>query len=220
MLRKRGRQFLINMNGLTSLQIIFIVTASVFVVAILLFFLLFFRYKHVTKQNFRNFYYKKVYKIAFAEDYYLINNFLFRLDEEHMANIDHILFGNKYIYLIVDYFFEGDLTGEERNNSFIYFNKFGKKFYTPNVLDISENILNRISLLTGIEKSLLIGITLINDRCRIGVESHRKSVYMIQRKRIKKLIKAIESRNVGNINEEQLHDAVLAINKLNRRNRS
>ena len=42
---------------------------------------------------------------------------------------------------------------------------------------------------------------------------------MIQRGRLKALIRAIESRDIGEINKDQLASAVKAIDKLNRRKR-
>ena len=65
----------------------------------------------------------------------------------------------------------------------------------------------------------MIGVCLINDNCHCSIETTSKSFYIIQSNNFKKLVKAIESRDIGEINKEQLASAVKAINKLNRRKR-
>ena len=63
----------------------------------------------------------------------------------------------------------------------------------------------------------MIGIVLVNDDCKVAVQSESKQFYIIQRKRLAALIKAIESRPINNINENQLAKAVQSIAKLNKR---
>lgn len=204
---------------LSNLQISFIVTVTV-IVALVLCGLLYFFYRRMTiKKHFREHDYKKIRSIADSKDYYLINNFLFRVGEDDVANIDHILFADKYIYIINDFYYEGDLGGKEQDGSLILYKRNGQKFYTDNPLIFSSKIVTRLSLITGVDKSLMIGIILINDDCQVALENHNKQFYIIQRKRLNALIKAIESRDVGNINATQLEDCVHAINKMNRRNR-
>ena len=64
---------------------------------------------------------------------------------------------------------------------------------------------------------LLIGITVVNKECKISIETNSKQFYIIQKNKLKRLIRAIESRNVGNINAPQLEALVKAIDKLNRK---
>ena len=204
---------------LSTLQISFIVTVVV-VVALLLVGLLYLFYHRMTiKKKFREYDYKKVMSIAESKDYFLINNFLFRVGDNDVANVDHILFADKYIYIINDFYYEGDLGGKENDKSLILYKPNGQKFYTDNPLIFSNKIVTRLSLITGVDKSLMIGIILINDNCQVALENHSKQFYIIQRKRLKALIRAIESRDVGNINATQLEDCVHAISKMNRRNR-
>lgn len=208
---------LVTISLLSIPQILFIIiTAIVVILALTLLIVLPLR-KRYKKANFREYYYKKVYKLAFDEDYYLINDFLFRIDDNNVAVIDHILFADKYIYLINDYLYEGDLTGNQNDKSLILINLQGKKFYTDNPIMLSHKIATRLSIITGIDKSLLIGLTLVNNDCRVSVEQNDKSYYIVQRNKLSSLIKAIESRNVGKINAEEMANTVQALNKLNRR---
>lgn len=176
--------------------------------------------RHMMKKNYKYFYYKRLYKIAMDKDYYLINDFLFKIDDSHVGRIDHILFADKYIYIMTDSYFNGDIIGKEDDKSVIVLGRDGKKYYDDNPLITNKKLINKLSLITGINPALIIGICIINDNCRYGIQTSSKSFYYIQSNKLKALIKAIESRQVGAINKEQLASAVKSIDKLNRRKRS
>lgn len=203
-------------SGLNLLQIIFLVATPIVVIALVVFFIVIPINKKREKKHFKEYCYKSIYKIAFDEDYYLINNLLFRVDPTKVARIDHILFGNKYIYIIIDAYFEGDLTGKETDKSLILINERGKKYYTDNQYLVSKALVKSLADSTGIDNSLLIGIVVVNNNCKLSIETTNKQYYLIQKNKLKRLIRAIESRNVGNINAAQLEALVKAIDKLNR----
>jgi len=203
--------------SLTPVQIIFIVVASVVVLLILSLVLAIYFIKVHSKKNFKNYYYKKIYSIALNNDYYLINNFAFRVDTKNILVIDHLLFGNKFIYVIMDKCYEGDLMGNASDPDLVLIQKNGEKTYVENPFFSFGKLLSKFSTSTGISTTLLIGITLINNDSRMNIETSSKQFFMIQRKRLPKLIKKIESRDVGLINAEGLQEAVLTVNDLNRK---
>lgn len=201
---------------LTTLQIIFLIVTPIVIVALVVFFIVLPVNKSREKKYFREYCGKAIYKIAFNEDYYLINDMRFKVDSGKVAKIDHILFGNKYIYIINDAYYEGDLTGKEVDKSLILIDRKGKKYYTENQYLISKSIIKALTDSTGIGNDLLIGIVVINNNCKINIETTNKQYYIIQKNKLKRLIRAIESRPVGNINAGQLDNLVKAIDKLNR----
>ena len=172
------------------------------------------------KKHFQIHFYKLVYRVALNNDYYLINQFVFKVDNSKNATVDHILFGNKYIYVIISKYYQGDLIGKYLDKSLIFISHKGKKCYTDNPFNEAKFLTSKLSSSTGIDASLMIGIVLINDDCKVAVQSESKQFYIIQRKRFSALIKAIESRPVENINESQLSKAVQSIAKLNKRKKS
>lgn len=202
---------------LTTEQLIYIIASAVGV-SILVFLLIFIpiKIKHRSK-NFKENYYKKVYSIAFNEDFYLINKFFFKVDEGKMACIDHILFGNKFIYIITDLFYEGNLSGSYDDKSLIYTNQKGKKAYTDNPFAKSESLVQKLSLLTGLDMSILVGIVLVNDECKLDIFSDSEQFFLVQRRKLGGLIKQMEKKNIGALNENELAKAVMAINKLNKK---
>ena len=201
---------------LNILQISFLIIVPIVVVAIVIFFIVIPVNKRRHKKHFKEYCYKTIYRIAFDEDYYLINNFMFRVDPSKIGKIDHILFGNKYIYVLLDVYYDGDLVGKETDQSLILLDKRGKKYYTENQYQVSQALVKSLSISTGIDQSMFIGIVIVNKDCKLGIDSNNKQHYIIQKNKLRKLIKAIESRNIGRINASQLESAVKAIDKLNR----
>ena len=169
------------------------------------------------RKNFQIHFYKQVYRVALDYDYYLINQYVFKVDSSKNATVDHILFGNKYIYTIISKYYQGDLIGKYADKSLIFISHKGKKCYTDNPYNEAKYLTSKLSSSTGIDASLMIGIVLINDDCKVAVQSESKQFYIIQRKRFPALIKAIESRPVESINEAQLEKAVQSIAKQNKR---
>ena len=169
------------------------------------------------RKNFQIHFYKQVYRVALDNDFYLINQFVFKVDSSKNATVDHILFGERYIYVILSKYYQGDLVGKYMDKSLIFISHKGKKCYTDNPYNESKTMTSKLSSSTGIDASLMIGIVLINDDCKVEVQSDSKQFYIIQRKRLPSLIKAIESRPVEPINEKQLEKAVQSIAKLNKR---
>lgn len=202
---------------LTNLQLLFVIIAPTVVVLFLLIALYFPISSAYRRKHFQTHFYKRVYKVALEKDYYLINQFLFKVDSSKLAQVDHILFGEKYIYAIVSKYYEGDLVGKSSDKSLIFISHKGKRCYTDNPLIASKNLASKLSLSIGLDASLLIGIVLINDDCKVEVQSDSKQFYIIQRKKFPALIKAIESRPVEKINETQLAKAVQSIAKENKR---
>ena len=202
---------------LTDIQLAFVIIVPI----ILLLFLVIVLYFPITgayrRKYFQIHFYKQVYRVALDYDYYLINQYIFKVDNSKNATVDHILFGNKYIYTIISKYYQGDLIGKYADKSLIFISHKGKKCYTDNPYNEAKYLTSKLSSSTGIDASLMIGIVLINDDCKVAVQSESKQFYIIQRKRFPALIKAIESRPVESINEAQLEKAVQSIAKQNKR---
>ncbi len=206
------------LNGnLTDLQLAFIITVPI-ALALFIGIALYIPISHFFKRkNFQIQFYKKVYQTALDYDYYLINQFVFKIDDNKNALVDHVLFGDKFIYVITSQYYEGDLVGKATDGSLVFISHRGKKAYTDNPIIQSKNLSKKLSSATGLNASLLIGIVLINDDCKVQVTSDSKQFYIIQKKRFPALIRAIEKRPLPAINEQQLAKAVQAIAKANRR---
>lgn len=198
-------------------QVAFLIIVPIIVITGIFCLIFFPLRKKRMKKEFKYYYYRFIYKEALYQDLYLINNFMFKIDDTHVGKIDHILFANKYIYIINDYYFDGDIEGKDTDASLIFISRTGKKKYMDNLLLDNKKLIGKLSLITGINSSLMIGVSLVNKNCNVGIISSSKHHYIVQANKFKMLLNAIESRPIGNINQEQLASAVQAIDKLNRK---
>lgn len=167
------------------------------------------------KKHFTEAYYKKIYKIAVLDDFYLINHFSYTVDESTKTKVDHILFGDKFIYVIICKYFDGDISGKQNDNSLIYQSRTGKNYYTANPITEIKTVTTNLSMISGIDPDYMIGLVVVNDNCRVAIQSDSKQFYVIQKKRLDSLVRAIESRPLGKMNEKRLYEAVHVIDKLN-----
>lgn len=201
--------------------IIFIIVSSIVVFLLIAMAIIIPVFKKIHQNRFKEYYYKKINRIVLDNDYYLINNFVFKNEKNRAQKVNHIIFGEKYIYLIFDYYYEGDLAGDIRDKSLIFYpfkkNNDAKKKYTDNPVLVASSAVQSLSYITLIQKSMFIGIVLINDEVNCSIASDSSQFYVIQRKRLKALIKAIESRDVSKINEEQLAKVVKDFARINRK---
>jgi len=199
---------------LNAAQISWIAAVSIVVVATIVLTIVFISKNIHISKKFKYTYYKKIYKIVLNNDYYLLNNFEFRVDDNTKARIDHVIYADKYIYLINDYYYPGSLSGKEKDTSLVYTDKKGTPHYTQNPLITSRKIISYLSILTGIEPSIFVGISLTNSDSKHMIESTSKQCFVVQVKQIKKLIKAIESRPIGKISEKDMKRVVNATKDL------
>ena len=218
------------MNGLKWYQLTYIIVAAIIVAGIIFLCIYIPLRSKYKKINYRQYYHDLIYKIAVLDDYYLINDFKFKTDDCHTATIDEILIGEKYFYIITCLYFEGELTGKETDSSLIFIPKIGPRKYTDNPFLETKRIIQKLSLRTGIDTSLMIGIVLVNDNCDIHIIPERrkdgseilpeeKIYFSSKRKDFEKLIHTLEKRDVGKINEEQLAGAIRDLDKMNGRKR-
>ena len=208
---------LVLLTELKGIQLAFVIIVPIVVFLFLVICLYFPISGAYRRKYFQIHFYKQVYRVALDNDYFLINQYVFKVDSSKNATVDHILFGNKYIYTIISKYYQGDLIGKYADKSLIFISHKGKKCYTENPFNEAKYLTSKLSSSTGIDASLMIGIVLINDDCKVAVQSESKQFYIIQRKRLPALIKAIESRPVESINQTQLESAVQSIAKQNKR---
>ena len=211
-------------------QIIFLAICSILIVVGI--FSLYFAIRHRInqKKNFKYECYKTVRKIALYSDYYLLNNFIFKTEGSKTAQIDHLLVGDKYFYVITSLYFDGNLSGKEYDQSLFLTTKENGKKYTDNPLFVTKSLINAFSYKTNIPPSFFIGIVLVNDSCQVNlihekrngseIPQDEKIYFVVNNSKLKHLIKKIESRNIESINAKQLANIIPSIDKMNRKKRN
>ncbi len=207
--------FLDKENNPQGFMLFIICIVLIAILAIILLTLPFIK-RHYAFKNFQKIYYKKIRQIADVNDYYLINNLVIKNNNQLVCRIDHVLFGDKYIYVIKDRYYRGAISGNKDDNTWIFYANDGKKFEMENPMQINETRLEKLSLITQIDPSFFISIVLINDNCVIknAGELNKDDSFIVPKKSLKKVIKTIEKRNVKNMDQKQLEFAVQDISRL------
>lgn len=194
-----------------------IICASVFVILIILFLILFPIFKRrMDFKNFQNKYYKEIRKIADLKDYYLINNLTLRNNNQVLCKIDHVLFGDKYIYVIKDRYYRGAISGEREDNTWLFYSLKGTREEMSNPMKVNLQRLEKLAAITQIDKSFFISIVIINNNCAVknNVELNGDNSFIVPISKLFKLVKTIENRDVKKMNENQLRYAVEDISRL------
>lgn len=177
--------------------------------------------RYQLKHNLPNAYFRTINKVALYKDFYLINLLKLKIDSNQYISYDHVLFGNKYIYVIGDSYFEGTLKGELLDAKLIFNerkNRRGKEIDNP--LYTNKYRMEKLALATGIEKDMLINIVIVNDECDITLLKNTENTFIINRCDFYRLVDAIESREVRILNPGELQGIVQDIDRLNQRKKS
>ncbi|MCH5171892.1 MAG: NERD domain-containing protein [Erysipelotrichales bacterium] len=169
----------------------------------------------IKRKFFRNFYYHKIYRYVEKKDLRLINNFEFTIDESTNAHLDHVIFGNKYIYLITDKYWTKGVYGKEEDKSWLLFKSEDKRIYIDNPLKKNELRAEKLSLVTGIDMNMFVTIVIVNNDCLLDENIKINNQHIILKERhLIKTIESFEKENIDNINDEQLQQVVYAFNKI------
>lgn len=164
------------------------------------------------KRNVTRFYYRKVMKEAQKGDYYLVNDILYRLGGSDYVHIDHVLGGDKYIYVITDVYYEGAVSGKSADANWVNYFKKGKKRKIPNPILESKVALERFSKASGINTSFLVGIVLVNDDCFITpINSRRDEPVLTPLSRLGKVVSAYEKNDIDPFVSKELEKVMVTL---------
>jgi hypothetical protein len=200
---------------LTFLQISIITVLSILIV-VSLFFLFLPRIKFEYASKYLNKIFNRIiFNIIHELDYYLIPQVIIRLPGNDDVIIDHLVFGDKFIYAIKDLYFQGGLLGKANDKEWQYYSFKQRKndyVYIPNPFHINKKRIEKLSLITGLDRHLFISIILVNNEAIIDrIPLSNDSEYIINIRNFEKLIKAIEARDVPPFKDDVLAKAVLDI---------
>lgn len=207
---------------MTNLQIIFVTILLTFI-AMSLFFLLYPTLKlHYVKRNLHHVFNRQLFKLATYEDHFLIPNVYVKLPGNKDVVIDHLYFGDKYIYAIKDLYFHGGLLGKPQDAQWQYYDyKHRDNHYKfiPNPYVLNKQRIEKLSLVTGLDQNLFVSIILVNNDAMIHrIPESDKQEFMLNIRFVEKFITAYEKRDVPPFDLDKISKAVLDIHEMNREN--
>ena len=145
-------------------------------------------------------FYRTVNRVVLDNDFYLINCFKAKANDEGTFHIDHIVIGDKYIYVIKDRYFNGTLLSNPHDEQWVYYNGHSCK-YIQNPLVYNRIRADRLTLLTTISNSVVIPIVLINDDCfYTPFKQDAETGYFVSRRQLGKFIESKEAEDVPMLN--------------------
>lgn len=178
------------------------VRLTIFVLLIILlvvafFFLFFFNpiRRLYYKKNKLRYFYNAVMRVARNGDYYLVNNLTLKVGSKDSVRINHIIGGDKYIYVITDRYFEGAVNVKPNDQKWVNYVKGNKKRDVVNPLYENRFAVDRLSLESGINSSFLIGIVLINSDCFLSQYQNSKgNSLLVPANKLEKVVTSFEKK--------------------------
>lgn len=206
--------------GPTFRLTVFIVAA---VFAGVLLFLLFFYSPlkaFLFRHNVSRVYYHKVMKIARYNDYYLLNDLSISLGGKAFVHIDHVLAGDKFIYVITDCYFDGAISARREDENWVYYSRGGKKRFIHNPLSANKLAMDRLSISSGINSSFLVGIVLVNDDSFVTpFDNVEGEPILTPLSRLGKVVASYEKQKVDPFVAGELHQAIADLHTLGEKSR-
>ncbi len=176
--------------------------------------------KFLINKNITKWYYHKLIHIAKIHDYYLVNDIHMKLGGKKYVDIDHVLGGDKYIYMIIDYYFDGAVNATSDDACWVIYPKKGAKKSIDNPLKKAKEAVNRFSNATGINVTLIVPIILINDDCFITpIELKKGEPTLTTLKRLDKVIKIYEKEETDPLDPKALKSAIVSLHDGKERDR-
>lgn len=161
--------------------------------------------KRVLTEKFDYFCAKKITKIAKRNGLYCITNLRITDFESRKINVNHVIFGRKFVYIISDYCLIGEISGEVDDNSWLYKPLKGiSSNYLDNLSFQGSSSISTISEELGVNKEAIISIALIPNECNFLIRNiNKQNNFVIHYSSLRLLIKRIENKNISSIKREQ-----------------
>jgi hypothetical protein len=189
-----------------------------------LLFLLWFFYQPVKKALWRKMhdklFYRRALKVSRDGDFYLLNHLVLKTGSESKLVIDHIIGGDKFIFVITDRYYNGTLNAKANEPSWYYYQKGGKKIDIPNPLMENRFAMDRLSISSGINTSFMVGIVLVNDDCFLNeFVSDESESLLVPVSQLEKLIFLYEKKpDVKPFVSKELWQTIQDLHELGERN--
>ena len=160
-----------------------------------------------------------LYKLVKEEDFYLINNVVLDLAEDISIHIDHLVCGDKFIYLMADRFLNDGIEGSPEDQT-IFTYRHGKREEVKNPFKVNEMRSYKLAKYlnwTEDKPPIVLSIVVVNNGLEIfeSLKLNGPTSFVVERKNLSKLIKKIESESTANsFDSENLQKMVEHLNHL------
>lgn len=168
-------------------------------------------------EKFKSFCERKIKHIASKNNYlYLSNLNLTNLDLKKI-DINHILFGEKFIYIFKEMPLVGEISGVVDDNSWIYSSSVEKTTkYIDNISHVLNENIQDFAGIININPQLIVSICVVPNECDLLIKDINKANLIVTHySSLKGLINKIESISIAPIDKEKLIQDFELINEKN-----
>lgn len=200
---------------------VFIITFSIIGVILLILGSLPFIYKFVFKKYFKYFVNRKLYELSREEDYLLTNQLVLDLSDDVCLHIDHLVCGDKFIYLISDRYLYDRVEGSPEDDTYFVY-KRKKRFEYKNSIKLNNKRANLLAKYLGWHEGdsrIVIPITVTNNKVNIDEKLlyENSGEYIIPLKDLTMTIKQIEyDVNIGAFDGKHLESLIAHVKELDK----
>lgn len=160
---------------------------------------------------------KKIIRISKRNNFLSITDLNICNYDCEKLNVNHVIFGNKYIYLVSDFLLKGFVSGEANDNSWVYYDNIKKKsHYLSNLNMISNKNIQDFAGILGISPDLIVSICLVPNECDFKInneKSERKII--VHYSSLNRKIRQFEKQDIGAFDKEQIYEQFKLIERRN-----
>lgn len=172
---------------------------------------------YVWKLKPEDMFYKKVYKVVRNTDFYLVNNLTFKSGDEVVSVVPHVIGGNKFLYLISEYYCDGCLEARGDDRSWICYFRDGTKSNVSNPIYANKKLVSDFSLRLGFSKDMIKGIVVVNDDCFITrFDTSVSESLLCTISNLESVINGYESIDVPPFNTKELEQVIRDLHDSNK----
>ena len=201
---------------------LFTILLIVLILFLTTFIVVFIRNRKMDYKTFRSLCEKKVIKISKNNDLLFLENINISNYEGDELIVNHVIFGKKYIYLISDFLLKGFIEGDEKNNSWLYYDTRKRRYlYLDNLNAIADKNIKDFAGILQISAEPIVNICLIPNECDFKISNANWNNKTITRySSLARTIKLFENKEIGSLNPDQILDEFKIVkNKNEERNR-
>ena len=160
---------------------------------------------------------RKVSRIAKRNESRVVLDLHIANYDREKVNANHVIFGKKYIYLISDFMLKGFVSGDEKDNSWIYYDNIKKKHnYLTNLHALSnKNILDFAEILR-ISPDSIVSICLVPNEVDFKIENAESDkTLIVHTASLSRIIRKFEHKKIGEFDKDQIEEKFKLLNSKN-----
>ena len=196
---------------------LFAVLLIILIVLITTFICFFVWLRKMNAETFKNLCEKKVERIGNRKGYQVIKDLDISNYNREKLIVNHAIFGRKYIYLISDFFLKGFVSGDEKDNSWLYYDTTTKKHnYLTNLSLLSSKNMQDFAGILQISTDPIITICLVPNEVDFKIKNAKdEKKLIVHYSSLSKAIRKFEKRNIGEFDQEQIDYRFKLLNSKN-----